>query len=149
MNWKIIVLGGLAYFVTTTVLSFVTGTVIHEGILDAAYEATNDFWRPELREDPPDMAALFPMMMFNGIVAALVVASIYSFIRPAFNGPGWRKGLTYGLLLAAFTAAYHLGLSGFINLPGAIWAWWSLDAMILFGIGGLVLGLVAEKVAPA
>ena len=148
MNWKLILLGGLAYFGTTFVVSMITGFVIHEGILADAYDATESFWRPELNQEPPEMGALMPMWIFNGIVTALVIAAIYSFIRPAFSGAGWRKGLSYGLLLAAFTAAYHLGLSGFFNLPGEIWGWWSIDGLILFAAGGAVLGLVAEKVAP-
>lgn len=149
MNWKIIVIGGLAYYVVVFAVSMITGFVIHEGLLDAAYEATSSSWRPELRADPSEMAALLPMWIFNGLVGALVVAAIYSWIRPAFSGPGWKKGMTYGLMLGVFTAAMYLSLSGVFNFPGAIWLWWSIDTAILFVIGGTVLGIVAEKVAPA
>lgn len=149
MNWKVVVLGGLAYFVTVFIVSMVTGMVIHEGVLGEAYDTTASFWRPELNADPPDMGALMPMWIFSGLVTSLVIAAIYSLIRPAFRGPGWRKGLSYGLLLTAFTAAYHLGLSGYFNLPGEIWGWWSIDALLLFAAGGAVLGLVADKVSPA
>lgn len=148
MNWKIVVLGGLAFFVTTFVGSMITGAVIHTGILEAAYKANSVFWRPELRGDEPDMAALMPEWILSGIVMGLVVGAIYSFIRPAFGGAGWKKGLSFGLLLAAFTAAYHLSLSGVFDLPGNIWGWWSIDALILFALGGAVLGIVADKLAP-
>lgn len=149
MNWKVILIGGIAYYVTVFALSMVTGVVIHEGVLAAAYEATSASWRPELTADPPDMAALLPMWIFNGLVGALVVAAIYNWIRPAFSGPGWKKGLTYGLILAVFTATMYLSLSGVFDFPGQIWLWWSIDMAILFLVGGAVLGFVAEKLAPA
>ncbi len=148
MNWKIVVIGGLAFFVTAFVGSMITGYLIHTLVLKEAYEATALFWRPELMSDPPDMATLMPEWIVNGVVTGLVVGAIYGFIRPAFSGPGWRKGLSFGLLLAAFVAAYHLSLSGYFNLPGNIWGWWSIDALILYALAGTVLGVVADKLAP-
>lgn len=149
MNWKIVLLGGLAYYVTIFIGSFVTGQVIHEGILDAPYRATSEFWRPELVQDPPDMAALMPMWMFNGLIGALVVAAIFSWIRPAFAGPAWKKGLSYGIVLSAFAATINLGWSGVFDLPGEIWFWWVIEMTLLFVIGCTVLAIVAEKIAPA
>ena len=57
MNWKLIIGGGLAYYIAAFIVSFVGATLIHEGVLDATYTATSSFWRPELIQDPPDMAA--------------------------------------------------------------------------------------------
>ncbi|MDH3646433.1 MAG: hypothetical protein OER80_06650 [Gammaproteobacteria bacterium] len=148
MNWKIILIGGVAYYVTIFVLSFISGQVVHEGILDPAYRATTEFWRPELNQDPPDMAALMPMWIFNGLVGAFVVAAIYTWIRPAFHGPAWRRGLTYGLILSLLGSTFSLGYSGVFNLPGEIWFWWTIEMAVLFIVGATVLGLVAEKLAP-
>lgn len=149
MNWKIIGLGGLAFYLTTFVISMITGQVIHVGLLDAAYDATAASWRPELNQEPPDMAALMPMWIFNGLVGAFVMAAIYGWVRPAFSGPGWKRGLTYGLILSLLTAVIYLSMSGVFNLPVNIWFWWAVDSLLLFSIGGAVLGLVAEKLAPA
>lgn len=148
MNWKIVVIGGLVYYVVVFISSMITGMIIHEGLLEAAYEATDAFWRPALRADPPDVAAMLPMWLFNGLVGSLVVAAIYSWIRPVFAGPGWKKGLTYGLMLGLLAATIFLGMSGVFDLPGEIWLWWSIDTAILFLIGGTVLGIVADRVAP-
>ena len=149
MNWKIIVLGGLAFWVTAFICSLATGQIIHVGILDEIYKAAPQFWRPELNADPPDMGALMPEWILSGVVTGMVIGAIYCFVRPAFDGPGWNKGLRIGLLLAAFTAAYHLSLSGVFDVDGKIWLWWSIDAIIIYAIAGAVLGLVAEKLAPA
>ena len=35
MNWKAIVLGGLAYYVAAFIVSMVGGALIHEGVLDS------------------------------------------------------------------------------------------------------------------
>ena len=60
MNWKLIIVGGLVFYVVMFVVSMVTGPVVHQGILLESYQATEQFWRPELRQVPPDMAALMP-----------------------------------------------------------------------------------------
>ena len=59
-NIKVILLGGLAMYVAEFLLSMATGGVIHEGILTELYQANASFWRPELNQQPPDMAALMP-----------------------------------------------------------------------------------------
>ena len=87
MNWKAIVLGGLAYYATAFVVSMVGGVFIHEGVLDAAYRATESFWRPELVQQPPDMAALMPMWIATGIVTSFILAGIY--LRPALRWLVW------------------------------------------------------------
>lgn len=56
-NLKVIVVGGLAMYVTHWIISMGTGPLIHEGILTEMYEANEPFWRPELNQQPPDMAA--------------------------------------------------------------------------------------------
>ena len=148
MNWKIILIGGLAFFIVMFVGGLVTGSVIHAVILGDAYAATSSFWRPELRVDSSNMMGLMPEWILNGIVSGFVAAAIYGFVRPAFSGAAWRKGLSFGLLLAAFVAAYHLSLSGYFNLPGKIWGWWSIDALILYALAGTALGVVADRLAP-
>ncbi|MDH3589173.1 MAG: hypothetical protein OEQ74_07195 [Gammaproteobacteria bacterium] len=149
MNWKIIVLGGLALYVAQFIVAMaVTGPVIHERILDADYKQTTEYWRPELTQEPPDMAALMPMWIFNGVIGSFVLAALYAWLRPAFGGAAWQKGLSFGIVVTLFTAMYHLALSGVFNLPGKIWFWWTIDMLVLAVVGGIVLALVAEKLVP-
>lgn len=148
MNWKIIVLGGLAFYVATFAVSMITGQVIHTGILEQDYKATAEFWRPELNQVPPDMTALLPLWIFNGLVMSFVAAAVYNWIRPALGVTPWKKGLSFGVIFTLFAVSYNMGYSGVFNLPEKIWFWWSVDALIIYLIGGVVLGLVAEKLAP-
>ena len=78
MNWKLIVVGGIAlYIVMFAVGMGVGGPLIHDGVLKADYDANPQFWRPELRTDPPDMAGLMPRWIIGGLLSSLVLASIY------------------------------------------------------------------------
>ncbi len=151
MNRKLILLivvGGLAYYLATFVVSMATGPLIHTGVLDPSYEATLEFWRPELREDPPDMAALMPMWIRNGLISAFVFAWLFSMMRPAFSGPGWKKGLKFGFIGATFGAMWCLGFYGVFDLPAKIWAWWALEGYAYWLVGGAALGWVGGKWAP-
>jgi len=148
MNLKIIFAGGLAMYVTQLVISFATGPIVHEGILMEAYRANALFWRPELNQDPPDMAALMPLWISVGIAGSLVLAGIYSVIRSAYSGAGWARGAKFGLTVWLVQIVTMAGWSGIFNLPYEIWAWWGAEGIVYMVPGGAVLGLVAEKLAP-
>ncbi len=151
MNWKIVLIGGVAYYVTMFFVSFATGYFIHspEGVLFETYQATASFWRPELNADPPDMGALMPMWIATGLVSALIAAGIYSVVRSSLAGVAWQRGLKFGVIAALFAVISAIGYRGVFDLPDVIWTWWITDAVILHLAGGIVLGIVAQKIAPA
>ena len=151
MNWKIIFIGGVAYYATMFVVSMATGYFIHSpaGVLFETYQATALFWRPELNADPPDMAALMPMWIATGLASALIAAGIYSVVRSSLAGAPWQRGLKFGVIAALFAVISAIGYRGIFNLPDHVWAWWMVDATLLHLAGGAVLGIVAHKVAPA
>lgn len=97
MNWKLIIIGGIVFWLVTNILGmFVSAPLIHEKVLDPVYQANESFWRPELRQDPPDMAALMPQWMLTSFVSSLLVAGIDSLVGGSFSGPGWSRGLKGG-----------------------------------------------------
>lgn len=148
MSTKLVIVGALVFYVVTFLVALATGPIIHEGILDADYAAHEEFWRPPLREDPPDMAALMPRWIASGLITSLILATIYGCVRKAFDGPGWKKGLWYGLILSGFGACWALGYSGLFNLPDKIWLWWAFEGFLYYLPGGAALGWVAQKVDP-
>ena len=137
---KNIVAGGLIFYFVAFVLSFITGSLIHEGTLAAVYDETASFWRPELQQDPPDMAAVMPRWITIGLLTAFVFAGIYDNIRDGLNGFGCLKGLKFGLLLGLIHACFAGGWSGVFNLPDIIWVWWIADVFFLYAIAGVALG---------
>ena len=149
MNWKLIFIGGLAYYVAAFAVSMISGSLIHEGVLDATYQATENFWRPELREDPPDMAALMPMWIAIGLVTSFVLAGVYGVFHKALDGPPWQRGLKFGIAAWLLNASAMAGWSGVFDLPASLWVWWAIDALIFLVAGSIVLGIVAQKIAPA
>ena len=145
LDIKVIIGGGLAMYVVQFIVGGATGMLIHEGALDPLYKATTEFWRPELNQDPPDLAALMPRWISVGILISLVYAGIYDNIRSALDGSHIVKGLKYGLLMALFYTMFNLAFSGVFNLPDAIWFWWTLEGFIIYPIGGLALGWFVGK----
>ncbi len=150
MNWKIVFIGGVVFYVALFAVSMITGFVIHspEGILGAVYKAHNSFWRPELAMDPPDMAAMMKIWVPSGLLSAFLAAGVYSVVRSALAGAPWQRGLKFGVICAVFAFVNMLGYWGVFNLPNQIWAWWAVDYTILYLIAGSVLGWVAHKLAP-
>ena len=146
MNWKCIIVGAIVFFIVTNILGMlVSGPLIHEGVLDAAYMANESFWRPELTQDPPDMGALMPMWLMNGFIFSLIVAGLFCCFRPCLKGAEWKRGMMFGLCLAIFGAGMNLAWSGVFNLPAQIWIWWAIDGLVSYLIGGGAMGWAVGK----
>jgi hypothetical protein len=148
LNIKVIIGGGLAMYVAQFALSMVTGPLIHEGVLVEAYQANASFWRPELNQQPPDMAALMPRWIATGLIGAFILAGIYDNIRGGFEGSAVIRGLKYGVVVFLISLCISAAWSGVFNLPDSIWAWWNAEALLYYAVGGAVLGWVAGKLAP-
>jgi hypothetical protein len=125
-----------------------SGPLIHTGILTDLYVANASFWRPELNQDPPDMAALMPRWIATGLIGALIQTAIYDNIRSALDGSSVVKGVKYGFILFLIYAAMSAGWYGVFNLPEMIWFWWNVESIVMFLAGGAVLGLVVGKLSP-
>ena len=145
LDWKVIIGGGVLLYAGQFIISMLAGTVIHEGVLEPYYKATTEFWRPELMQDPPDMAALMPRWIATGLLAAFVFAGIYDNIRSAFSGSGMLRGLKFGLMMAVIYATFGAAYSGVFNLPNAIWGWWAVEGFLVYPVGGLLLGWFVGK----
>ena len=146
MNVRLVVVAAVAFWLVSNIVGMViTGPIIHEKILDLEYRATESFWLPELRQDPPDMGALMPRWLLNSFLSSLVVAGIYSYARNSFSGPGWQQGFCWGLSLAVFSAATLNAWSGVFDLPSKIWVWWAIDGLIVFSIAGIAMGWAGSK----
>lgn len=145
LNFKTILVGGVIFYVTAFIFGMISGTLIHEGVLDPLYRATNDFWRPALQQDPPDMAAVMPRWITVGLLTTFIFVAIYDNIRDALNGSGLVKGLKFGLLLGLIHACFAAGWSGVFNLPEMIWFWWMVDGFYVNALAGLALGWYVGK----
>ena len=148
MNWKLIVVGGLVFYFVMFILSMATGPLIHEGALKQSYIDNSEYWQPALNQDPPDMASLMPRWITTGLLTAFILAAVYGCLRGAFSGPGWKKGLWYGVVLSVIGCCYMAGWSGIFNLPINIWIWWGLEQFIYYLPAGAALGWVGGKLAP-
>lgn len=144
MRWKCIIVGAVVFYVVSFILGMVTGPLIHEGVLKEAYVAHSEFWRPELNQDPPDMGALMPMWIAFGLILSVVVAWLYCSCRCG-EGPGWKRGLRFGLGLGIFVCAVLLTYSGVFNLPYKIWYFWMAEAVVMYTVCGAAMGWAVAK----
>jgi hypothetical protein len=152
MNWKIVFVGGVVYYLAIFAVSTVLSHFIHSpeaGVLAETYRETASFWRPELKKNPPDSSLLWRMWIPSGLIGAFLAASVYSVVRSSLTGPGWQRGLKFGVIALIFSIVNALGYRGIFNLPDEVWIWWMLGALIMYLIGGTVLGWIAQKLAPA
>ena len=93
-----------------------------------------------MRSDPPDLGALMPRWITVGLICAFIAVWIYSWLRHCLKGPGWKRGLKFGLLLSLIQCCYIAAISGVFYLPSKIWIWWGIEGLILNCIAGAVLG---------
>ncbi|MGH8196711.1 MAG: hypothetical protein ACRETI_00915 [Steroidobacteraceae bacterium] len=151
MNWKIVFIGGVIYYLVLFLLSMVGGNLIHgpEGVLGPIYREYAAFWRPELNADPPDMVALMKMWVPIGLLSSFLLAGIYSVIRSSLTGSGLVRGVKFGVIGWIFALVAALGYWGVFNLPNTIWTWWLAEGIWMHLIAGALLGWVAQKIAPA
>ena len=145
MNWKLTFLGGIVFYAVTWLVSMVNGPLIHEGVLQEAYKATSGFWRPELMQVPPDMAALLPRWITTGLIGAFIVAALYGIVQTSLAGSGLARGVKFGFGVFLICASAMAGWSGVFNLPDKIWWWWTVDALTMYLVGGAVLGWAADR----
>jgi hypothetical protein len=152
MNWKIAIVGGLVYYIAVLVVSMVLGHFIHSpeaGVLAETYRETSTFWRPELNMNPPDMSLMWKMWVPSGVIGAFLTAGIYSVVRSSLTGAAWQRGLKFGVIAFLFGVVNALGYRGVFNLPDNVWVWWLIGALVMYLIGGAVLGWISQKLAPA
>ncbi len=147
MNFKAIVIGGLVYYIVTFLLGMASGMIIHEGVLAETYKATATFWRPELMAVPPDMAALMPLWITTGLILSLIFAALYSTFGKALVGPGWQRGLWFGVAFGIFVAALYATMYGVFNLPGLVWIYWAIEGIVLTSLSAAVMGWATERFA--
>lgn len=150
MNWKVVFIGGVAYYVAFFLLSIIGSMVIHspDGVLGPIYKEFASFWRPELNAVPPDMAALMKMWVPIGLFSSFLLAGIYSIIRTSLAGTPVIRGLKFGVISWIFGLVSALGYWGVFNLPNKIWTWWLIEGIWMHLIAGIVLGFVAQKLVP-
>jgi hypothetical protein len=149
MSGKLTAISAAVYFVASWVLSFITGPIVHNGILKPTYIETASFWRPALMQEPPDMAALLPRWITMGVILAIIVGAFYGVLRPALAGAGWVRGAKFGAGLGLLIAAVMFNWSGVFNLPDNVWSWWAIESFVLNTIAGAIMGWAAGRWAPA
>ena len=90
-------------------------------------------------------AASVALWIGHKILFALGIAIVYVWARPALRGPGWRRGLIVALAGAITTFATYVGQWPVLGGSIALWAWWSVYAVVCAVVSGAVMGTVSDR----
>lgn len=147
MNIKLVLLGGIAYFLFAQIIGAISGPLVHGpgGALDATYKMNSAMWRPELNATPPDLMALMPLWLTTAAINSLIVAVVFDLIRPSLSGgaiaQGLRFGITVGLIMAGLFGLYF----GIFALPAKVWVFWGVEGFLTYCIGGMALAAISNR----
>jgi len=151
VNIKLVLLGGIAYFLIAQIIGAISGPLVHGpgGALEATYQMYSAMWRPELNATPPDLMALMPLWLTTAAINSLIVAAVFDLIRPSLPGgavaQGLRFGITVGLIMVGLFGLYF----GIFALPAKVWIFWGVEGLLTYSVGGIGIAAVGNKFAPA
>lgn len=129
MNYKKILLGALAYFVSSFIV---------QGLL--GFAVAGDYFSsiPAFR-DPP----LVPLAMGQTVIAGIAFAILYPFTN--FKGSALLRGLQFGLLIGLIMVPFiALDLPARFAIP-SVAKWISIQGglgMLHYAIAGILVGLI-------
>ncbi len=129
---KKILLGFIAVFIAMSVMDF----IIHGVILESAYKATANLWRPDMQSK---------MWIYS--VIALIGSFFFSFIfSKGYEGKGIVEGARYGLYIGIWmSVGMAYGTYGMIAIPYSMAIQWFLYGIIEYVIAGIILSLIYGK----
>ena len=131
MDKKNLLISGLAVFIVSQVLDFVS----HGVVLGSAYEATAQLWRPEA-----EMTSMMWVMYVVGLLWAFIFVYIFGW---ATKGEGIMEGVQYGFCIGLFVVTpMAFNTYAVMPVPISMALGWFVTGMIKVMICGAVLSLV-------
>jgi len=126
--------GFVAVFVSMEILMF----LIHGVMLESAYQATKDVWRP-------DMMSLMWIYHVLAVIGSFFFTLIFS---KGYEGKGIMEGVRYGLYVGIWmSSGMAYGSYSMINIPYSLALQWFFYGLAEYVIYGVVLAKVFGKQA--
>jgi len=93
---------------------------------------------------PPPITFYYYSVGF-GIIAGILLALVYAIVRNALPSVGVRRGIVYGFLVFLIAGVPgSLSLYLLVNLPSALIAYWALEDLVAYLLGGVILGRLIQ-----
>lgn len=125
-------------FVVVFVLMEILMFLIHGVILESAYQATKDVWRP-------DMMSLMWIYHVLAVIGSFFFTLIFS---KGYEGKGMIEGVRYGLYIGIWmSAGMAYGSYSMINIPYSLALQWFFYGLIEYIVYGVALAMVFGKQA--
>ena len=138
MNLKAFLLGSLAFFLVSLLLAFILA-IPDEAFFEQIYDEVS-LWRGDFSGSSKFLYGWVTQKM----IFAMGFSLVFQWIFPSIQGPGWRRGIIFGLSTCLFVWATYLGLWSVLDLPGILWIWWGGYYLIISVIGGAAMGRAVE-----
>jgi len=130
MNWKKFLIA----FIAVWIFTFIYGFVFHGMIMHSTYQQMT----PGLLRPDAEFKANFPLLVLGQGVIAFFFTLI--FVRGFGSGGGVAGGFRYGLLVGLLFCGADLIRYAVEPLTTTILIAWCIGVVILFSIGGLIVG---------
>lgn len=145
---KVKILRWIASIIAVLVISLIIhnlGATIGMGYyMDAKY---TDVWSKIMMPEPgpPPPSFMLYSIIFS-LINAFFFVFVYLIISESIPGTGLvKKGLFYGLIIFMISGiSSALGLLLLINLPGGLILLWTIEALIIYIIGGIIVATIAK-----
>jgi len=93
---------------------------------------------------PPPMSFLYYSIIF-GIITGILLAFVYAIIRGGVPWTGTKRGLAYGSLVFLVAGVpSSLSLYLLVNLPSTLIAYWALENLVIYLLGGAIFGRLIQ-----
>ena len=147
---KVKILRWIASIIAVLVISLIIrnlGATIGMGYyMDAKY---TDVWSKIMMPEPgpPPPSFMLYSVIFS-LINAFFFVFVYLIISESIPGTGLvKKGLFYGLIVFIISGiSSALGLLLLINLPGGLILLWTIEALIIYIIGGILVATIAKPI---
>lgn len=137
VNTTKIVIAGVVYATVAQAIHTI-GTMLTMGFyLDPVYfKVWSKIMMPEAGPPP---ASFFYYAITFGVVTGILLAYVYSLVREGIPGKGIMKGVNYGAILyLAAGLPMTMTLYLLINLPAMLILDWSLEALVIYLVNGII-----------
>lgn len=93
---------------------------------------------------PPPLSFFYYSIIF-GIITGILLAFAYAIIRRGVPGAGIKRGLMYGLIVFLVAGVPgSLSLYLLVNLPPMLIAYWALENLVIYLLGGAIFGRLVQ-----
>lgn len=134
MDWKKVLIAGIAVFIASTLFSWLTCGWLFTWV----YSIPPIIWRT-----PEEIMSNMTGMSFVGLISSIIFAGVYALLYKAIPGKGIQKGLAYGAIIWAVGALAGLPPLLFVmTISPVVIAYWVTAFLAKYLLLGAIVAAI-------